>query len=129
MFKPLPYVFSLVFFSCLNVKADTPEVIVILAPKPFMVMETSEKVINDSGFIASSGLKRTIADQLISIPGVSLNGQGGQFQSYAIRGFSRGRIRTEIDGIPIITDRRAGNSASFISPDLINNFSITEACF
>ena len=56
--------------------------------------------------------------------GVSLNGQGGQFQSYAVRGFSRARIRTEVDGIPIITDRRAGNSISFIAPDLFSDVTV-----
>ncbi|NTS76672.1 TonB-dependent receptor plug domain-containing protein [Catenovulum sp. SM1970] len=56
---------------------------------------------------------------MTTIPGGTLNGQGGQFQSYAIRGFSRSRIRTEVDGIPIITDRRAGNSISFISTGLL----------
>ena len=29
-----------------------------------------------------------------AIPGVSMNGQGGLFQSYSLRGFSRWRIRT-----------------------------------
>lgn len=55
-----------------------------------------------------------------AIPGVALNGQGGLFQSYSLRGFSRGRIRTEISGVPILTDRRAGNSLSFLPPGLID---------
>lgn len=121
MFKPLPYIVFLGFLLRASAQADTPEIITILAPKPLMVMKTSEKVIDGNEFAEFSGLNRTIADQLIAIPGVSLNGQGGQFQSYAIRGFSGGRILTEIDGIPIITDRRAGNSASFIAPDLIES--------
>ena len=62
---------------------------------------------------------RTIADWLAGDPSMSLNGQGGLLQSYSIRGMSRSRVRTEIDGVPIITDRTAGNSASFLPPALI----------
>ena len=48
------------------------------------------------------------------LPGAASNGQGGLFQSYSLRGFGRSRIRTEISGVPIISDRRAGNSLSFL---------------
>jgi outer membrane receptor protein involved in Fe transport len=64
-------------------------------------------------------LNRTVGDWIETVPGVSLNGQGGLFQAYSVRGFSRWRVRTEVDGVPIITDRRAGNSASFVAPDLL----------
>jgi iron complex outermembrane receptor protein len=66
-------------------------------------------------------LNRSIADWLNQLPGISMNGQGGLMQSYSIRGLSKARIRTEIDGIPIITDRRAGNSVSFIPPNLFSD--------
>ena len=56
----------------------------------------------------------SFADIVEQTPGVSLNGQGGQFQTYSLRGYSRGRIRTEIDGVAILTDRRAGNSIAFL---------------
>lgn len=67
-----------------------------------------------------SSKQRSIADMLTQAAGVSLNGQGGLFQSYNIRGFSRARIKTEVNGIPIISDRRAGNSLSFIPPAMIS---------
>lgn len=66
-----------------------------------------------------SSPQRTVGDSISQLAGVELNGQGGLKQSYNIRGFSRARIKTEVDGIPIITDRRAGNSASFIPPEFI----------
>ena len=59
-----------------------------------------------------------------ALPGVALNGQGGLFQSYSMRGFSRWRIRTEISGVPILTDRRAGNSLSFLPPGLIDTIQV-----
>ena len=67
---------------------------------------------------------RTIADWLAGDPSMSLNGQGGLLQSYSIRGMSRSRVRTEIDGVPIITDRAAGNSASFLPPALISTVAV-----
>lgn len=95
------------------------EIIEVLAPKAELSLATSHQATSFLDDQYRFSLNRTIADRLVALPGVSLNGQGGQFQSYSIRGFSRSRIRTEIDGIPIITDRRAGNSISFIAPDLI----------
>ncbi|WOJ98473.1 TonB-dependent receptor [Congregibacter brevis] len=72
-------------------------------------------------------LNRTVGDWIEQLPGVSLNGQGGLFQAYSIRGFSRWRVRTELNGVPIITDRRAGNSASFVPPDLIAQVSVDKS--
>ena len=68
-------------------------------------------------------LDRTIADWLATAPGISLNGQGGLFQSYSLRGLSRARIRTEIDGVPIVTDRPAGNAIGFLPPFLLQSVS------
>ncbi|MCO7190535.1 MULTISPECIES: TonB-dependent receptor [unclassified Pseudoalteromonas] len=70
------------------------------------------------------GANNTIADWIIQVPGVSLNGQGGLYQSYSIRGLSRWRVRTEVNGIVLLTDRRAGNSASFIDPGLLQLASV-----
>ncbi|WOJ94855.1 TonB-dependent receptor [Congregibacter variabilis] len=72
-------------------------------------------------------LNRTVGDWIEQLPGVSLNGQGGLFQAYSIRGFSRWRIRTELNGVPIITDRRAGNAASFVPPDLISQLAVEKS--
>lgn len=105
---------------------DTLEVIEVLVPKHVLSMSRAHHSLDYVDDRVTDPVNRTIADELITIPGVSLSGQGGQFQSYAIRGFSRGRIRTQIDGIPIVTDRRAGNSASFISPELFNLAHVTK---
>ncbi|MBL6901515.1 MAG: TonB-dependent receptor [Luminiphilus sp.] len=61
------------------------------------------------------------ADLVDTLPGASLTGQGGLFQSFSLRGFSRWRIRTEISGVPVITDRRAGNSLSFLPESFIDS--------
>ena len=85
--------------------------------------------------LTSTEIRTTSADEQITLPlsigsladalpGVSLNGQGGLFQSYSMRGFSRWRIRTEISGVPILTDRRAGNSLSFLPPELVDTIQV-----
>ncbi|KAF7773843.1 iron complex outermembrane recepter protein [Pseudoalteromonas citrea] len=96
------------------------EIMEILVPKQPLAITGAGQAVSDLDDQLNYSLNRTIADQLSTLVGVNLTGQGGQFQSYSIRGFSRGRIRTEIDGIPIITDRRAGNSVSFIAPELFS---------
>jgi len=72
------------------------------------------------------GFRRSLADLAVQVPGVSLNGQGGLFQSYSLRGLSRWRIRTEVNGIPLLIDRPAGSSASFIPPDLVSRVTISQ---
>lgn len=94
------------------------------------VIETRGTVFTDPEFTSDNELvvpanvssqQRSVSDVVAQLVGVEHNGQGGLFQSYNIRGFSRWRIKSEVDGIPIITDRRAGNSLSFLAPELISN--------
>ena len=85
------------------------------------LMQTlSVKVVDSTTQVSQN---RTIGDWLAMDPSLSLNGQGGLLQSYSVRGMSRYRIRTEIDGVPIITDRAAGNSVSFLPPTLVRDVS------
>ncbi|WP_258807580.1 TonB-dependent receptor plug domain-containing protein [Pseudidiomarina sp. CB1] len=61
---------------------------------------------------------------LTQSPLISLNGQGGQLQNISIRGFSRWRIQSLIDGVPILSDRRAGASVDFIPPSFISSAAV-----
>ena len=63
----------------------------------------------------------TVGELLIETPGVAENGQGGIFQTYSLRGVSRRRVLTLISGMPIVGERRAGVSASFIDPTLLGS--------
>jgi iron complex outermembrane receptor protein len=63
-------------------------------------------------------------DVLLQSPSVSLNGQGGQIQSISVRGYSRWRIQTLLDGVPIVSDRRAGSSVGFVPPDFISSATV-----
>ncbi|MEM9397319.1 MAG: TonB-dependent receptor [Pseudomonadota bacterium] len=72
-------------------------------------------------------LNRTPGDWLEQIAGVAFTGQGGLLQSYSVRGFGRARLRTEVAGVPILTDRRAGNSVGFLPPDFVAQASVTKS--
>ena len=65
-----------------------------------------------------------INDILLQSPSVNLNGQGGQIQNINIRGFSRWRIQSLLDGVPIVSDRRAGASTGFIPPSFIQGAAV-----
>ena len=66
----------------------------------------------------------TLTEALDRVPGVSENGQGGLFQVYSIRGVSRQRVRTLFSGAPIVGERRAGVSASFLDPLLMDGVEV-----
>lgn len=61
---------------------------------------------------------------LTQSPLISLNGQGGQLQNISIRGFSRWRIQSLLDGVPILSDRRAGASVDFVPPSFISSVAV-----
>jgi len=65
-----------------------------------------------------------INDILLQSPSVNLNGQGGQIQNINIRGFSRWRIQSLLDGVPIVSDRRAGASVGFVPPSFIQGVAV-----
>jgi iron complex outermembrane receptor protein len=67
---------------------------------------------------------QTIAELAISQPGVAYSGQGGLFQTLAIRGLSRDRVGSFYLDIPLSTERRAGTAASFVDPFMLQNLEI-----
>ena len=74
-------------------------------------------VIEDQGVAYNSAM----ADMFSTAPEVNFSGQGGLLQTVSIRGLSRWRIQTLVEGVPIHTERRAGNAAEFIAPSLVSN--------
>jgi outer membrane receptor protein involved in Fe transport len=65
-----------------------------------------------------------LSELVADTPGAELSGQGGLFQVYSLRGMSRWRVLTQIAGIPIHSERRAGTAASFISPWLMQQVEV-----
>jgi iron complex outermembrane receptor protein len=69
----------------------------------------------------SSAPPNSLTEFVSQTPGVSENGQGGLFQTYSVRGVSRLRVMTLVSGMRIVSERRAGVSASFIDPLLMGS--------
>jgi len=66
----------------------------------------------------------TVMDMIEGVPGVAENGQGGQFQTFSIRGVAGQRVLTMVSGARIVTERRAGVSLSFVDPLLLSTVDV-----
>ena len=66
----------------------------------------------------------TLLDVIGATAGVAENGQGGIFQAYSVRGLSRQRVLTLVHGMRVVGERRAGVSASFIDPLLLDSATV-----
>lgn len=64
-----------------------------------------------------------------SLPGVAESGQGGLFQAYSIRGTGGQRVMTLVAGMRIVTERRAGATASFIDPLLLDTANVIRGSY
>ena len=62
---------------------------------------------------------KSVVELADGLPGVAETGQGGLFQAYAIRGIGGQRVLSLVEGTRILTERRAGATASFIDPLLL----------
>lgn len=69
-------------------------------------------------------LPNAVGEMVAEVPGVSQNGQGGLFQTYSVRGVSRQRVLTLVEGMRIVSERRAGVSASFLDPLLLGSVEV-----
>lgn len=67
---------------------------------------------------------RTLTELVAEVPAVAENGQGGIFQTYSVRGVSRQRVLTLVAGMRIVSERRAGVSASFVDPRLMRSVDV-----
>lgn len=104
-----------------SASAITEERITVVGKKP-EYLQSLDSILPVT-LIEARGLQyaSSLADIFDTAPEVNFNGQGGLFQTISIRGLSRWRIRTLVEGIPIHTERRAGNAAEFIAPSLVGS--------
>jgi iron complex outermembrane receptor protein len=97
--------------------AEGIEQITVYSPPSERFAFNSVKIEFDSAPFPPNNIRELIS----RIPGVDANGQGGDFQTFSIRGVSRQRIQTRIGDAPIISERRAGASVSFVDPTLLDS--------
>jgi iron complex outermembrane receptor protein len=110
-------------FATLNL--DNIERFTVVAT-PTLVNDNLASIAPNYRYDASNiALPLHVNDILVQSPSVTLNGQGGQIQNINIRGFSRWRIQSLIDGVPVISDRRAGSSIGFVPPSLIDSVQVS----
>jgi hemoglobin/transferrin/lactoferrin receptor protein len=69
-------------------------------------------------------MSANMVDALNSLPGVVPLGSGGFSLVPSIRGMSRRRVLLMIDSARLVSDRRTGPSASFLSPDDIDRVEV-----
>lgn len=111
------------------------EIVLTTAPRlshEVVVTERSAGVgpIPPGAAVAAVSVRRTesppssAAELITAVPGVALNGQGGRSQGASIRGISRHRILTSLAGVRITGERRAGVSADFLDPFLIEQIGV-----
>ncbi|RUO56964.1 TonB-dependent receptor domain-containing protein [Pseudidiomarina homiensis] len=122
--------YSFLALSCVLVPSSTaqtaPQVerVTVTAERPYY-HETLSRIFTQYDYDQENLVSPThLNDLLTQSPLISLNGQGGQLQNISIRGFSRWRIQSLIDGVPILSDRRAGASVDFIPPSFISSVAV-----
>ena len=118
---------TLLIFSVVSVSgayAQQLERYTVTAQRPYYNL-TLERLFPQNDYDPTHVVAPTsINDILVQSPSVNLNGQGGQIQNVNIRGFSRWRIQSLLDGVPVISDRRAGSSLGFIPPSFVDKVSV-----
>lgn len=116
-------VIGLVSFSvwAANASQQSAEKITVVGKKP-QYLNSLEGILPVTLVDTQGQIKtNSLAELLSAAPEVNFNGQGGLLQTISIRGLSRWRIQTLVEGIPIHSERRAGNAAEFIAPSLVGS--------
>ncbi len=93
--------------------------VVVIGSRRGLALDSS-KLSPQQAPLRPPNLTRIVAE----IPGLEVQGQGGDFQTYSIRGVGRQRVVTRIADTPIISERRAGAAVSFVDPALMGPIEI-----
>ena len=108
------------FLSVSSYGNGTDEKLVVIGQKH--QNETVEKLSSQTlDFSKQPMVTDKLTDALAGLPGIDDNGQGGLFQVFSLRGASRWRVMTQLSGMPLHTERRAGAAASFVAPYLLGS--------
>ncbi len=120
------YLFFYFLITCASSYAEDIERITVSSGKPFyhqtLQNVSPPSIVQDNDNVIANGVTGLIIDT----PYINLNGQGGLMQTFSLRGFSRWRVRTLIEGVPIYTDRRAGSAAEFLADEFVQSVYIMQ---
>jgi len=116
-------------------------IVIILIPKEHLQTEISVTAMNEKekaisvpsaeSNVSELEIKEKISESIVEVlqetPGVHFIGRGGLSITPSIRGLARRRVLILVDGCRITSDRRVGNSASFISPEMVKKIEIVRS--
>ncbi len=125
----------------LELKGKLKPITIILVPKEYLqneilvtAFDTEELSLNIpkaqniiSELEVREKISETLVEALTNSPGVHFIGSGGFMTTPSIRGLARRRVLLLMDGVRITGDRRAGNSGSFLSPELIKQIEVVRS--
>lgn len=72
-------------------------------------------------------IPENIVNTLLNTPGIHFIGSGGFSITPSIRGIARRRVLMLVDGMRISGDRRAGVSATFLSPEVVEKIEVVRS--
>jgi outer membrane receptor protein involved in Fe transport len=91
-------------------------------PEPISKIPAAQTVVTSE--LLGERMAPNIVEALTGIPGLVPLGSGGFSLVPSIRGLARNRILLLVDGCRIVSDRRTGPGASFVSPDDLGRIEI-----
>lgn len=105
---------------------DESQTLTITSRKvPFVGLKPTTQATNLLEISEQVKVPTTLTALVEGIPGVAENSQPGLYQVISIRGVSRQRILSFVDGVRLSSERRAGVAASFIDPLLLEQVKVT----
>ncbi len=91
-------------------------------PEPVSKIPAAQTILSSE--LLSERMPPNIVEAMAGIPGLVPLGSGGFSLVPSIRGLARNRILLLVDGCRIVSDRRTGPGASFVSPEDLNRIEI-----
>jgi len=114
---------------------------VVLIPKEYLQEEISVTAMNREeksvdvpaaeSVVSELEIREKIPENIVSTmlntPGIHFIGSGGFSITPSIRGIARRRVLILVDGMRVIGDRRAGVSATFLSPEIVEKIEVVRS--
>lgn len=114
---------------------------VVLIPKEYIQEEVSITALNREeksvdvpsaeSSVSELEIKEKIPENIVTTmlntPGIHFIGSGGFSITPSIRGLARRRVLILVDGMRVTGDRRAGVSATFLAPELVNRIEMVRS--
>jgi len=108
--------------NCQN--SDHPVLVVTARKTPFAGLKPTTQASSALDISKRIKVPATLTELVEGIPGVAENSQPGLYQVISIRGVSRQRILSLVDGVRLSGERRAGVAASFVDPLLLDSVEV-----